>query len=211
MELCGGTHVRATGEIGPFRILAESAIAAGVRRIEAVAGFVALERAAVDAGRLGSLAAMVGAPVVELEKKLEATLARQKDLERQVAALRQKQAAAAAGGLLEKVRSAGLRAPAIIEEVAGASGDELQAMADALKGRFEGVVVLVGASDGTVALVSTVSADFVKTVRAGDVIKAIAPVVGGKGGGRPEAARGGGKDVDRVAEAVAEAERFLAG
>ncbi len=211
MELCGGTHVRATGEIGPFRILAESAIAAGVRRIEAVAGFVALDYATADAGRLGTLASMVSAPVVELEKKLEATLARQKDLERQVAALRQKQAAAAAIELLEKVRSAGLRAPAIIEEIEGASGDELQAMADSLKGRFEGVVVLVGALDGTVALVATVSAEFVKTVRAGDVIKAIAPVVGGKGGGRPEAARGGGKDVSGVAGAIAEAERLLVG
>ncbi len=211
MELCGGTHVRATGEIGPFRILSEAAIAAGVRRIEAVAGFVALEHAAVDVGRLGALAGMVGAPVAELEKKLEATLSRQKELERQVVALRQKQAAVAAGDLLAKVRSAGLRAPAIIEEIEGASGDELQAMADALKGRFEGVVVLIAALDGTVSLVATVSSEFVKIVRAGDVIKAIAPLVGGKGGGRPEAARGGGKDVSGVAGAIAEAERVLVG
>ncbi len=211
MELCGGTHVRATGEIGPFRILAESAIAAGVRRIEAVAGFVALDRGAADAGQLGALAAMVGAPVVELERKLEATLARQKDLEKQVTALRQKQAAAAAGALLDRVRSAGLLVPAIIEEIEGASGDELQAMADSLKGRFEGALVLAGAADGVVALVATVSLEFVGVVRAGDVIKAIAPVVGGKGGGRPEAARGGGKDVTKLREALAEAERVLAG
>ncbi len=210
MELCGGTHVRATGQIGTFRILGESAIAAGVRRIEAVAGAVAIDHSRHEADRLSTLAALVNAPVVELEKKLEAMVAHHKALEKEVASLRQKQAAAAAGELLDKVRSAGLVAPAIIEEIPGATGDELQSMVDFLKGRFEGVVVLAGASGNAVALVATVSPEHVKTVRAGDVIKSMAPLVGGKGGGRPEAARGGGKDVEKIREALAEAERVLA-
>ncbi|MGC1478867.1 MAG: alanine--tRNA ligase-related protein, partial [Chthoniobacterales bacterium] len=209
MELCGGTHVRATGEIGPFRILGESAIAAGVRRIEAIAGTVAIDHARADADRLVALAALINAPVVELEKKLVASLAQHKALEKEMGALRQKQAAVAAQELLNNVRSAGLKIPAIIEAVPGASGDELQSMADALKGRFEGAVVLIGASGDSVALVATVSPDHAKTVRAGDLIKTIAPVVGGKGGGRPEAARGAGKDQSKIAEALAEAERAL--
>ncbi|HEY8903986.1 MAG TPA: alanine--tRNA ligase, partial [Chthoniobacterales bacterium] len=210
MELCAGTHTRATGEIGLFRIVSEAAIAAGVRRIEAVAGLESYGGAVTDAERLKALAAKLNSPLAELEKKLDAVLAQQKTLEKQMAALKQKQAAGVAAELLEKVRSAGLKAPAIIENLGDVDGDYLQAVADALKGRFDGVVVLAGAAHDAVALVASVSPVHAKDIQAGKIIQAIAPTVGGKGGGRPDNARGGGKDAAKIADALAEAERSLA-
>jgi alanyl-tRNA synthetase len=210
MELCAGTHTRATGEIGLFRIVSEAAIAAGVRRIEAVAGLESYAGAVTDTERLKVLAAKLNSPLAELEKKLDAMLAQQKALEKQMAILKQKQAAGVAAELLEKVRSAGLKAPAILENLGDADGDYLQAVADALKGRFEGVVVLAGASNEAVALVATVSAEHAKAIQAGKIIQTIAPIVGGKGGGRPDNARGGGRDTAKIGEALAEAERMLA-
>ncbi len=210
MELCGGTHTRATGEIGVFRIVNEAAIAAGVRRIEATAGLPAYESARADMDRLAEVAGKLNAPLVEIEKKLEAMLAQQKTLEKQISALKQKQAAGVATELLEKVRSAGLVAPAIIESLDDADGDYLQAVADALKGRFEGATVLAGASHGVVALVATVSAAHAKEIQAGKIIQTIAPIVGGKGGGKPDNARGGGRDASKIHEALAAARALLA-
>jgi alanyl-tRNA synthetase len=209
MELCGGTHTRATGEIGVFRIVNEAAIAAGVRRIEATAGLPAYESARADMDRLATVAGTLNAPLAELEKKLEAMLAHQKALEKQLAAFKQQQAAAVAAGLLEKVRRAGLKAPAIIENLGDADGDFLQGVADALKGRFDGVVVLAGAANGAVALVATVAPAHTKEIQAGRIIQAIAPIVGGKGGGRPDGARGGGKDGAKIDEALAAAVDLL--
>ncbi len=201
-ELCAGTHARSTGEIGLFRIANEAAIAAGVRRIEATSGRPAFESARADMDRLGALATTLNVPLAELEKKLGAMIAQQKALEKQLATLRQKQAAGVATELLEKVRAAGLKAPAIIENLGDADGDYLQAIADALKGSFAGVVVLAGAANGAVSLVVTVSPDHVKTIQAGKIIQGIAPTVGGKGGGRPDAARGGGRDPAKIDEAL---------
>jgi alanyl-tRNA synthetase len=209
MELCAGTHTRATGEIGLFRIVSEAAIAAGVRRIEAVAGLESFASAVADSERLKALAAKLNSPLAELEKKLDATLAQQKALEKQLAALKQKQAAGVAAELLEKVRSAGLKAPAIIENLGDADGDYLQAVADALKGRFDGVVVLAGAANDAVALVATVAPAHTKAIQAGKIIQTIAPIVGGKGGGRPDNARGGGRDAAKIEEALREAEKLL--
>jgi alanyl-tRNA synthetase len=167
--------------------------------------------AVADSERLKALAARLNAPLAELEKKLEAALTHQKALEKQLAALKQRQAGATAAELLEKVRRAGLRAPAIIEALDEADGDDLQAVADNLKPRFEGVIVLAGVSNGAVALVATVSPKFTKDVQAGKLIQGIAPLLGGKGGGRPDNARGGGHDAAKVPEALREAERLLAG
>ena len=208
-ELCAGTHVRGTGEIGYFRIVAESAIAAGVRRIEAVAGLESHAAAAADSARLVALAERLNSPLADVEKRIDLILAQQKTLEKQLAALKQRQAAVTATELLEKVRRAGFKAPAILENLGDTTGDDLQAIADALRSRFEGVVVLAGASQGAVSLVATVSAALTKDVQAGRIIQAIAPLVGGKGGGRPDNARGGGKDPAKIADALREAERLL--
>ena len=209
MELCGGTHCRATGEIGLFRIVAEGAIAAGIRRIEALSGMAAYWKANEELGMIRSLAGKVNSPVGELEKKIESVLAQQKELERQLKGLARKQAAETAAGLLVKVRTLeGI--PAIVEQLENADGEALQGMANALKGRFEGVLVLGGVSGDAVSLVVSVDARFVGKVHAGKMIQQIAPLVGGKGGGRPESARGGGKLVAGLEAALSKAAELIA-
>jgi alanyl-tRNA synthetase len=208
MELCGGTHTRATGEIGLFRIVAESAIAAGVRRIEAVAGLEAYKQANEQLHLIKSVAGKLNAPVTELEKKIESLLAQQKELEKQLKSAQQKQAAETARSLVAKAQNIG-STRAIIENVGPADGDYLQSIADALKGQFKGVIVLGGSSNGAVSLIAAVSPDLTKQIQAGKIIQTIAPIVGGKGGGKPENARGGGKDVSKLDEALAKAKTLL--
>ncbi len=208
MELCGGTHTRATGEIGAFRIVSEAAIASGVRRIEAVAGRVAYDFGNADAERLRALAAKMGAPLGELERKLEAMFAKQEAMEKEIALFHRKQAAHMAASLMEKIQKL-IAAPAIIEAVPGSTGDELAAIAEALRTQFNGVVVLAGATPGNVALLATVSEQFVGKFSAGKIIQAIAPLVGGKGGGKSDLARGAGKEPAKVTEALAAAQALL--
>ena len=208
MELCGGTHTRATGEIGLFRILSESAVAAGVRRIEAVAGLSAFDTMRLDRELIKTVAAKVNSPVGELEKKIETLLAQQKDLEKAVRAAAMKEAANTAKSLVVRAREIN-GTPALIENLGEADGDTLQAIADALKGQFKGVVVLGGAMNGAVALVAAVSVEFATKAQAGKIIQAIAPIVGGKGGGRPDNARGGGKDEGKLGEALAKAASLI--
>ncbi|MGO8930879.1 MAG: alanine--tRNA ligase [Limisphaerales bacterium] len=208
MELCGGTHTRATGEIGLFRIVGESAIAAGIRRIEAVSGLEAYKRANEELQLIKTLAGKVNSPVGELEKKIEALLAQQKDLEKQLKATQQKQAAEIARGLAAKAQNFG-STPAVVESLGAVDADFLQAVADALKGQFKGVVVLGGTANSVVALVATVTPDLTKKIQAGKIIQAIAPIVGGKGGGRPDNARGGGKEVSKLDEALTKAKSLL--
>jgi len=209
MELCAGTHTRATGEIGLFRIVAEAAIAAGVRRIEAIAGLQSYEASLRESERLKALAAMLNSPVAEIEKKLDTVLARQKDLEKALKAASQREAAGRAEELVTKAQVLN-GIPAIIENLGRADGDTLQAVVDALRGRFQGVIVLAGNDDpNSVALVAAVPPDFTSRVQAGKLIQQIAPFVNGKGGGRPDNARGGGKDPTKIDEALAEAKTLL--
>jgi alanyl-tRNA synthetase len=208
MELCGGTHTRATGEIGLFRITGENAIAAGVRRIEAVAGLTAYDVMKHDRELIKSVAGRVNTPVHELDKKIESLLAHQKELEKALKAAAQKEAAGDAKALLARAETIN-GTPAIIANLAGADGDTLQTIADALKGQFKGVIVLGGAANGAVSLVAAVSPDFTAKVQAGKLIQAIAPLVGGKGGGKPDNARGGGKDAAKLDEALAKAKSLL--
>ncbi len=209
MELCGGTHTRATGEIGLFRIAAESAIAAGVRRIEAVAGLEAYQRAQEELALVKSLAGKVNSPIGELEKKIENLLAHQKELEKQLRALAQQQAAGAARDLLAKAQTIN-GIPAIIENCGAADGDALQSLANELKGQFQGVIILGGAANNAVALVASVTPEYTAKVQAGKIIREIAPLVGGKGGGKPDNARGGGKETGKLDEALAKAKSLLA-
>jgi alanyl-tRNA synthetase len=208
MELCGGTHVRATGEIGLFRIVGENAIAAGVRRIEAVAGLEAYRKANEDLHLIKTLAGRVNSPVHELDKKIEALLAHQKELEKSLRMANQKAAAGRAKDLLAQAVTVN-GVPAIIVNLGEADGDTLQTVADVLKSQFKGVVVLGGAANGAVALVAAVSPEFVKRVQAGKIIQQIAPIVGGRGGGKPDNARGGGKDATKLDEALAKAKALL--
>jgi alanyl-tRNA synthetase len=208
MELCGGTHTRATGEIGLFRIVGENAIAAGVRRIEAVAGLEAYRKATDEVALIKLLAGKVNSPVHELEKKIESLLEHQKAMEKQAKIAQQREASNAASNLLEEIKTIN-GVPTIIHNLGSADGDFLQSIADSLKGRFKGVMVLGGVANGVVALVAAVSPDFTAKVQAGKIIQQIAPIVGGKGGGKPDNARGGGKDASKLDEALAKAKSLL--
>jgi len=208
MELCGGTHTRATGEIGLFRIVGESAIAAGVRRIEAVAGLTAYDLAHEQLQLIKNIAGKINSPVGELEKKVEALLAHQKELEKSLKSAIQRNAAQTAAWLLTRAQDvSGI--PLIAQNFPDSDGDYLQAIVDALKSKFKGVIVLGGAANGNVSLVANVSPEFVAKVQAGKIIQAIAPIVGGKGGGKPDNARGGGKDASKLDEALARVKTLL--
>ena len=208
MELCGGTHTRATGEIGLFRIVGENAIAAGVRRIEAVAGLTAYDVMKLDRELIKTVAGKVNSPIHELEKKIESLLAHQKALEKEVQVALQRNASNAASELLAHAATVN-GIPLITHNLGDANADFLQAIADSLKGRFQGVVVLGGGSESSVTLIATVSAEFTAKVQAGKIIQQIAPIVGGKGGGKPDNARGGGKDASKLGEALAKARSLL--
>jgi alanyl-tRNA synthetase len=209
MELCAGTHTRATGEIGLFRIVSEAAIAAGVRRIEAIAGLRSFETASAESERLKALAAKLNSPVADLEKKLDALLARSRELEKSFKAASQREAAGQAKELAAKAQVFN-GIPAIIANLGRANGDTLQAVADALKGEFQGVVFLAGSDLNAVVLLATVSPEFTSKVQAGKLIQQVAPLVGGKGGGRPDNARGGGREPAKIDEALAQTKALLA-
>jgi alanyl-tRNA synthetase len=209
MELCGGTHTRATGEIGLFRIVGETAIAAGVRRIEAVAGLEAYRKATDEVSLIKILAGKVNSPIHELDKKIDALLAHQKELEKQVKSAVQREASNAASRLLEEIQTVN-GVPAIIHNLGGVDGDFLQAVADSLKGRFKGVIVLGGGPHReSVALVAAVTPEYTAKIQAGKIIQQIAPMVDGKGGGKPDNARGGGKDPSKLDEALAKAKSLI--
>ena len=208
MELCGGTHTRATGEIGLFRIVSEAAIASGVRRIEAVAGLSAWELADVEKERLKVIASKLNAPLGEVEKKLDALFAQQKELEKALKSAQQREAAGRAQELIGTAEMIN-GTPVIIANLGQVDGDSLQVVADVLKAQFKGVIVLGGSSETAVALVASVTSDFTGKVQAGKIIQAIAPIVGGKGGGKPDNARGGGKDASKLDEALAKAKTLI--
>ena len=205
MELCGGTHTRSTGEIGLFRLVGESAVAAGVRRIEAIAGLEAYQAARADADLIKQLCGKVTAQGAhDLEKKIEAMLDQQKALEKALKAAQQREASGRAKALLETVQG-----DLIVANLGDVDADYAMALNDALKGMFNGVIVLAATGGGNVTLMANVGKEHQARVQAGKIIQAIAPLVGGKGGGKPDFARGGGKDVGQVEAALAEARRLV--
>ena len=205
MELCGGTHTRGTGEIGLFRLVGEGAVSAGVRRIEAIAGLEAYRAARADADLLKLVAGKVMAQgSADLEKKIDSLLAHQKELEKALKAAQQREASGRAKDLLSSAQN-----NAIIANLGDVDGDYAMAVSDALKGVFNGIVVLGATGGGSVALIATVAKEHQSKIQAGKIIQAIAPIVGGKGGGKPDFARGGGKDASKVDAALAEARKLV--
>jgi alanyl-tRNA synthetase/REP element-mobilizing transposase RayT len=205
MELCGGTHTRSTGEIGLFRLISEAAVAAGVRRIEAIAGLEAYQAARADADLIKTLCGKVTAQGAgDLEKKIEALQQQLKDAEKALKAAQQREAASRAKELLKLAEN-----NSIIANLGDVDADYGMAVNDALKGQFSGVIVLATTGGGSVALFANVGKDHQAKVQAGKIIQTIAPLVGGKGGGKPDFARGGGKDVSKVEGALAEAKRLV--
>ena len=210
VELCGGTHVNRTGDIGLFHIVSEAGIASGVRRIEAITGNAAL----AELQRLNTvelnLAKQLKSPPEKLSEKLEQVLLHSKQLEKELAQVKAKLAGASADEwLAEAVDVAGLKL--LVKSVAGADNKALLAMADKLKSKLgTSAVLLAGVNGDKIALVASVSKDATSIVKAGDIVKHIAPLVGGKGGGRPDMAQGGGSDIDALPSALAGVESWLA-
>ena len=202
MELCGGTHTRSTGELGLFRIVSEGAVAAGIRRIEAVTGEPAYHQITADISRLHHLAQKLNTPLVDIERKIDSLLQNTKDLDKQLKAFQQKEAAQRASELLsaQEILSG---TPTLIASLTDISGDELQAIADVLKGAFPGIIFLAGCQNQTVSLVSSVATSLVGSFSAGKLVQLAASLVDGKGGGRPDAARGAGKNIQGIPAALA--------
>ncbi|HRO62514.1 alanine--tRNA ligase [Thermomonas sp.] len=209
-ELCGGTHVGRTGDIGLFKITSEGGVSAGVRRIEAVTGQGALDFVAEEERRLHEVAHLLGGNAHEVAGKLHGVLDRQKKLEREVEALKARAASSATGDLAGQARAvAGVKVLAVRLE-----GFDVKALRDAvdrLKQQLgDAVIVLAGVQDGKAALVAGVAGSALGKVKAGDVLGEVARKINGKGGGRPDMAQGGGEDgpalrtaLDDVAAAVA--------
>ena len=205
-ELCGGTHVRATGDIGLFAIVSEGGVAAGVRRIEAITGLESLRTFQRDRDELAQAAGALNSRPGDLVTRITALQEESKRLARELQQAKMKAAmsSGAGGGSAESevVDIAGIKL--IAREVSGLDKDGLRALVDQHRGQIKsGVVVLASPADGKVSIVVGVTPDLTKKVPAGQVVKQLAPIVGGGGGGRPDFAEAGGKDASKIAEMLA--------
>ncbi|KAB2890756.1 MAG: alanine--tRNA ligase [Desulfobulbaceae bacterium] len=203
MELCGGTHTSSSGQIGLFKILAESGIAAGIRRIEAVAGKTAFQHVQKICRRSGELGRMLNAREDEVQEKVEALLLHQKQLEKQIADLSTKLASTSLEGLMSKtVEVNGIKVLAL--ELALDSAKTLREVGDKVRDLLSsGIAVLGGVIDEKAAILALVSRDLTDKIQAGDLVRQVAAIVGGKGGGRPDMAQAGGPNADKLGEAIA--------
>jgi alanyl-tRNA synthetase len=201
IELCGGTHVRRTGDIGYFRIVGESAVAAGVRRIEAVTGTAAEALIAETQARLNEAAGALRAAPAEVPDRIAALLEDRKKFERQVADLQKKLATAGGAAATEEINGIKLSARNLGEIPAR----DLKGLADAIsKQQGSGVVALVSTAEGKASIVVAVSPDLTGQISAVDLVRAAASALGGKGGGgRPDLAQAGGPDGTKAEDALA--------
>ena len=201
-ELCGGTHVARTGDIGITKIVYEGSISAGVRRIEAITGEGALRRFQNVQSELARVASAVRAPENELVEQVEKMLAKEKLLEHENQQLKNRMAQTQAGELESKAREVkGVKV--LAARIDGVDRNQLRTMVDSLRNKWKtAVVVLASAEDSNVSIVSGVTKDLTQKVHAGKLAGAVAQAVGGKGGGRPDMAEAGGKDPSALAGAL---------
>ncbi|WP_439450291.1 alanine--tRNA ligase [Stenotrophomonas sp. ATs4] len=202
-ELCGGTHVNRTGDIGLFKITSEGGVSAGVRRIEAVTGQGALDYVDAEEARLADAAELLGGSAADVVEKIRALGQRQKQLERELEAVKAKVAAGATADLSSQaVEVAGVKV--LATRLEGFDAKALRDAMDRLKQQLgDAVIVLAGAQDGKAALVAGVNGSAMGKVKAGELLSHIAGQIGGKGGGRPDLAQGGGEDGPALATALA--------
>ncbi|MDT3456302.1 alanine--tRNA ligase [Stenotrophomonas pavanii] len=202
-ELCGGTHVNRTGDIGLFKITSEGGVSAGVRRIEAVTGQGALDYVDAEEARLAEAAELLGGSAADVVEKIRALGQRQRQLERELEAVKAKVAAGATADLSgQAVEVAGVKV--LAARLEGFDAKALRDAMDRLKQQLgDAVIVLAGAQDGKAALVAGVNGSAMGKVKAGELLSHIASQIGGKGGGRPDLAQGGGEDGPALATALA--------
>jgi alanyl-tRNA synthetase len=201
-ELCGGTHVRRTGDIGFFKIVSESGVAAGIRRIEAVTGEGALAWVQQQEAKLAGVASVLKAPVAEVTTKLAQILDNVRNLERELGRLKSKLASSQGDDLASQaVDVKGSKVLAATLE--GADAKTLRETMDKLKDRLKSAAIVLGAvNDGKVSLIAGVTSDLTAKVKAGELVNFVAQQVGGKGGGRPDMAQAGGTEPAKLPNAL---------
>jgi alanyl-tRNA synthetase len=201
-ELCGGTHVARTGDIGLFKILSEGGVASGIRRVEAVTGAAAVAHVVEEESWLGEIGSLLSAQGAEVVSKLRQVLDRQKKLERELESFKARAASAATADLSSQaVDIDGIKVLAV--RVDGLDAKALREGADALKPKLgDSVILLASGADGRIALVASVAGAAMGRVKAGDVVSHVAAAIGGKGGGRADMAQGGGSDGPELAVAL---------
>jgi alanyl-tRNA synthetase len=209
-ELCGGTHVERTGDLGLCKLVAEASVAAGIRRMEAVCGPEAVKLTQETERELDRAAGLLKGSRTDLLTRLDKVLKRQKDLEKELDAMQSRLASAQAGDLLDQVRQVdGVKVLAL--KVEAADPKALREFGAKLLQRLKSGIVVLGAAAGNKAmLIALVSSDLTKRFHAGEIIKAIAPTVGGSGGGKPDMAQAGGPDQAKIAAALEQACELVA-
>jgi alanyl-tRNA synthetase len=203
IELCGGTHVKRTGDIGLFKIVAESGVAAGVRRVEAVTGEGALALVQQHEQQLQQVADAVKSHPQEAASRIVQIMDNVKSLEKELAALKSKLASAQGDELLAQAQDInGVKVLAV--KLEGADVAVLREMLDKLKDKLKtAAIVLASVNDGKVSLIAGVTADTIAKMKAGELVNFVAQQVGGKGGGRPDMAQAGGTQPEHLASALA--------
>ncbi|WP_136247384.1 alanine--tRNA ligase [Halomonas borealis] len=204
VELCGGTHVARSGDIGCFHIVAEAGVASGVRRIEAITGEGALSYFREQEARVARIGERLKAKPEQVEERVESLVERNRGLEKELERLKSKLASAAGNDLLDEVREIkGVKV--LAKRLEGVSGKELRGMLDQLKNKLGSGVVVLGVADeaaGKVSLIAGVTDDLTARVKAGALVNHVAGQVGGKGGGRPDMAQAGGSDASALPAAL---------
>ncbi|MBI4828584.1 MAG: alanine--tRNA ligase [Nitrospinae bacterium] len=204
MELCGGTHARATGDIGLFLIVSEGGVAAGVRRIEAVTGEGALEAVMARRGELLAVAEALKSPPVELPEKTRKLAERARDLEKEIKKLKEKLAGGGASGAVEpRARGKVGEITVLAYDLGEEDAEYVRTFVDNARNREKSTVIVAGSrAEGKAVLAAGVTKDITNAIKAGAVIKETAAMVGGGGGGRPDFAQAGGKDPGKLGEAL---------
>ena len=212
VELCGGTHLDNTAKVGPFRIVSEASVASGVRRIEAITGEAFMSDAAMNRERISNVCAAIKVKnPAELEDKLNAQMEEIKALKKEIEQFKAKEAAGAVDQMLSGAAQIGA-VKVLTVSVPGADAGKLRQMGDVLRDKDASVVAVLAAANGDkVTFLAVCGKDAVKAgVKAGDIVKHVCTVCGGSGGGKPDSAMGGGKDVSKMEDALNSVKDFVA-
>ncbi|HGN1706844.1 TPA: alanine--tRNA ligase [Providencia rettgeri] len=209
IELCGGTHASRTGDIGLFRILSESGTAAGVRRIEATTGAMAIENVHHQSEQLSAIAHLLKGDINSLVEKVKAALDKSRQLEKEILQLKDQQASQESASLSSKAKDVkGVKL--LVTQLGDTDPKLLRTMVDDLKNQLKSAIIVLSTTSGDkVSMIVGVTNDLTAKIKAGDLISYVAGQVGGKGGGRPDMAQAGGTDVNALPAAMASVEAWV--